>query len=286
MLLIRIVIRSLSGGWLTQRPRRARALCSALVTGVLGAGSVVGSGCATAPKHAGPGGPAIEGMGDLLVDEAPGLTRIPLKTRFAAWEVGDGASTNEGVLTYERMAHKNGHRGAWWTVDRLVDAELVRREHFLRIEDGSVALGEITEVAEDVTVVFDPPLVTVPSRLTLGEPVDQRLRMWVHPGATPDRSRRVAEGPARSTVELVGWERVTTPLGEFDAAHVRATLRANLSGSRVKNLTDLWIAPELGLIGEVRSELTTVLGIPIRENHSSWVVAERDASGASDQDDD
>jgi hypothetical protein len=174
---------------------------------------------------------------------------------------------------------ENGARGsdAWTSAQRTEyrtepgkPEAAAQRDSMIRTSDGSIALALQTNLAEDVEVVFDPPLVTVPAALVPGKSFEQTTTMTVHPIA--DLKKTQARGQVRQTISLAGNERIRTPAGEFDAIKISALFDADLGATKVKNRTEQWLVAGAGLVAERRSERTTLLGVAIRSKDEFWLL--------------
>ncbi len=167
-----------------------------------------------------------------------------------------------------------------WTIRRTLvtsekgqqHARLVREQIGEWREDGSLAVSREVNHEEGVTVVFEPALVVFPVMVEseVSRAFKQELVMTVHPIA--DETKVRAKGRVTQTVSFTASQRVRVPAGVLKASQVTSVFEASLSGTSVRNETTTWLTPGVGVVAEERSERTTLLGVPIRQNHELWLL--------------
>jgi len=150
---------------------------------------------------------------------------------------------------------------------------LARVDSLIRTADGSIAMPRQTNQAENVEVIFDPPLIVLPASLKPGVPFVQSTTMTVHPIDKPTKVR--AKGTVKQTITLEGRDRIRTPAGEFDAVKILSVFEADLGSTAVNNRTEQWLAEGAGLVAERRSERTTLVGVRIRSKDEFWLLDRR-----------
>lgn len=202
--------------------------------------------------------------------------RVERAMHYVPWEPNQ---PGPAALRIER--DEPGPPGTPWRVRRYTTSadgrESLESDYlYLVTPEGDVAVSEMIEHADRVEVVFDPPLIVMPAVLERGEARTQPTRMTVHP--LGDRSRTQNAGDAVNEIAYIENERVRTPAlhGDapaFPARHVRSTLTANLGGPQIRNVTDTWVVDGLGIVSEQRHEVTTLVGVPVRNNVQRWALA-------------
>ncbi|MGQ0627784.1 MAG: TapB family protein [Phycisphaerales bacterium] len=153
-----------------------------------------------------------------------------------------------------------------------------RSELTLRVQpDGSVALAQTIEHADEVITRFEPPMVVMPPVFRPGETLQQSFEMVVSPLDKPATVR--TRGPCLQTLSHGGLERITTPAGTFDAVHVTSrvtgTLGDGLGKASIVIQTETWYAPGVGVVAQTQSERVTVFGLPVRSQAQRWLLKDR-----------
>lgn len=226
------------------------------------------AGCAgTTTTGTSPATPAATAPAPVDMNTAPGSGR----TVYASWD------SPGKVLVIDREPAATAPGGRWRasrlsgpTMDHLTPES---DQLFERGPDGSISLAEEIDHAEQVEVVFDPPMLIVPARLEPGmAPIAQSFTMLVYP--LGDRTRTRSRGPATVEITCPGDEEVGVPGATIMARRLDSVLRADLAPARVRNETSRYFAPGPRLIAERERERTTFAGLPVRNNKSAWVVAE------------
>lgn len=139
------------------------------------------------------------------------------------------------------------------------------------LADGSLGLLEEINQIDEVEVLFDPPLIIVPSGLEPRTSRQQTLTMTVHP--LGDRSRVKARGKAEQYMAYVNDEPVAiNGQPAVRARHLTSRLTADLSPAKVTNLNEQWFVDHLGLVMESQSEQTFVFGLRTRNNVELWAL--------------
>ncbi len=244
-------------------PLAVSALCR-----VLAAGAIL----PTAWGLAGCGATLQSTDGVVLEPNQPETLAAPsrLRTGSARFRDWDASKRTLLDLTNERTD------GGWvrtrtrHTGDK---AELIAVVSLGTNDSGEVVLFERVDHEERVEIVFDPPLIEFPELLEPGVPFEQNLRLTVHP--LGDRSRTRAAGTAVSTVELLARETIRTGLGDIVAWRVLQTFTGSLTPASVQSRTEQWwrrTDDGLELVAERSEDATRVLGVPIRQASSAWVL--------------
>lgn len=156
--------------------------------------------------------------------------------------------------------------------------EPMRESKLVILDDGSIGLAEEINRIEKVEVVFDPPLIVMPQGLSAAEGAGrvQQLRMTVHP--LGDRSRVRASGPVTNTLRNMGRASVQTPAGAFESSLLVSEFTADLAPARVVNRSEQWLVPKVGMVAEVETERTTVLGVQTRLNRDHLALTAYEAA--------
>ncbi len=240
---------------------------------LIGAGGLGLGGCAAA-------NPSTEG--GLVVGSR--FEVVETKVGASAVRAADISLDVAGLLRYitigddstARLIVERGSTRPEWTVTRREskgdgdEPKLVSEQRLVLLADGSVAIAEEIVHDEGVEVVFEPPMVVMPTELREGGPFVQQLKMTVHP--LGNRKRTKASGEVESTIELVGDEQLETEAGRLETRHVRHIFVAKLKPAEVSNTTDQWYMDRIGRVAERRREQTKVMGIQIRSNQEDWVI--------------
>jgi hypothetical protein len=222
-------------------------------------------------------GPAGAALGPIRPERIS--LEVPAATEHRPWDPAAG----ERLLTVRRERLGQPGRRVW----RATVAEgaiapdlgkLSQRELVVEA-DGSVALARTDEAAERVFTLFEPAMVVLPAGLVPGARREQTLRMTVYPAGNPGTPQ--STGEARHTVEYMGDVRVRTPAGEFDARHLRTSLRVTLGPAEVSVDDDLWYADGVGLLAEDSRELVKAVGLVIRRKRERWSLVRADALAAT-----
>lgn len=71
-------------------------------------------------------------------------------------------------------------------------------------------------------------------------------------------------GVAQHDVEWLGGDLVSTPIGEFDAARLRAAMQLSLGQTVVERETTLWVTGDRGVVAEEAAERVKVFNVPVR----------------------
>lgn len=225
--------------------------------------AVIGGGCA--PQKA-PAPTAVAGAGVALADPVCRAERVVMLKDVEAVFVANGGGGRMMLRTQASAAEGE------WSVARATagsEAERAVRTELLHVQDGAVVMARTIDHGEKVETVFEPALVVMPRELARGESASQDVRMTVHPEG--ERSKRRAAGTARNEIVYVGDETMEVGGKQVAARHVRGVFTADLSGTKVRNVTDQWFVDGEGLVAETRSERTLLMGLPVRQSEESWV---------------
>lgn len=181
-----------------------------------------------------------------------------------------------------RVLREQSEPGTWtvrrWLLSATGDSErLISQQRYIVTSEG-LSLSEQFDYAERVEVVFEPPMLLIPGRMSPGDHQEQDLHMKVHPLGSRTRIR--AQGPAKSSIEYLGQEPADSADAPPSSSLVRHSLAATLGAASVNNTTDQWLlpistpsGPAWSLIAERRREQTRVLGVQTRDNREHWILA-------------
>lgn len=182
-----------------------------------------------------------------------------------------------------RVLREQSEPGVWTVRRWLLPApgateRLVNQQRYIITPEG-LFLAEQLDQSERVEVVFEPPMLLIPTLMPPGDRHEQSIHMTVHP--LGNRKRVRAQGPAKSIIEYIGQERIDGPEGPISAALIRHHLTATLGAASVDNTTDQWLLPlrdkspepAWSLVAERRTEQTRVLGLQTRDNREHWILS-------------
>jgi len=155
-----------------------------------------------------------------------------------------------------------------------------REQILVQLPDGSIALKQERNGDDNVVVAFDPPMVLFPPTIqratiegdTLAPGFTQNLYVKVHP--MKDETKIRVQGPATQNIFFEGEETVVVSGTPITATRIRRVFAPDFGTTTSVNESVEWLAPGIGVIREIRSERTKVLGVQIRNNQESWIAQE------------
>jgi len=201
-----------------------------------------------------PPGAALAGE-DLYPFEAGERTFLCLDGDAAGAEiVYSGGSTNEHDAKF------------------ALDQGAARTEYWARDEAGNIIMPVTLDHAENALTRFDPPLLIAPRMIEPGAPVEAEADMIVLDSRNLKRQRE--RGKAKRAIEYTDDQRIRTPLGEFRAKRIVVHFAADLRLADAENTTTYWLAPDLGIIAQLREEEVRILGLISTRKRSVSVLIE------------
>ena len=147
-----------------------------------------------------------------------------------------------------------------------------RTEYWARDEAGDIIMPVTIDHAENALTRFDPPLLIAPKTLQPGAPVEAEADMTVLDSRNLKRQRE--RGKAKRTIEYIDDQRIRTPLGEFRAKRIVVHFAADLRLADAENTTTYWLAPDLGIIAQLREEEVRILGLISTRKRTVFVLIE------------
>ncbi|MEO1585040.1 MAG: hypothetical protein AAFR96_10785 [Planctomycetota bacterium] len=234
---------------------RSRSVGRSLLLAAAWLAASVGLAGCTAPRitagSPAPGialGATIERAGVLTSEEA--FPRRPVTVRYERFR-GGSETADRGAVEVRFAADPEGFRVdrfAFQSTPRGSEAggsaaggappEIDRRSRFIESADGSVLLAESAGGRDDVTTVFDPPAVIAPASMRAGETAESRFV----PRSKESGGERRGNGEGLARVTYVGAQRVTTPLGTFDADLVLTELVLDFGVVKIERTQRRWVA--------------------------------------------
>jgi hypothetical protein len=174
-----------------------------------------------------------------------------------------------GEVLYEVLPRSEGEEPARIMVSAkrtnefeadLAVARGEERTEFLAVrDDGVIVMTASIEHAKNALTLFDPPLEIAPAELEPGDPFEAESSMRVVDAK--DRKSQRESGTATRTIEYVSDERIETALGEFRAARVEVTFKADLQLADAETHEIYWVVADRGVIAQRRSETVRVFGL-------------------------
>lgn len=197
--------------------------------------------------------------------------------RVLTYDPAEGKGTTQRVIVRDEPPSCHCAGRSWWvrTYKGSTTGPAQLETHLTIDVNGYIAVLEQIDRAEGVEVVFTPPLVAIPDGLRAEADgksgFTQDLRMSVHP--LGDRSKVRSEGPAHVEIRYAGDADVATGAGVFKARKVVTTFTASLGPAKVTSASDEWYVDNIGLVAEREREVTRALGVQVRDNATSWILA-------------
>lgn len=137
----------------------------------------------------------------------------------------------------------------------------------VRADDGTVTLERQRDAADGAVLVFTSPLVLAPPGLAPGE----------EPACTSgvvterEKARDNDGGRAQRTMRIASVDRVRTPMGEFEAVRVDATLAMKVPFASLHRETSTWVRIGVGPVAVRSDERILVMGVVPRNRTETRV---------------
>jgi len=230
-------------------------------------------GLAAQPGGTGPSAPGelAEALVKLATEGAKETTYQP---------AGGGDSLPAGTKLVVKRSKPPSERGTPWLVPREVVCNGVsdnsqRSDLTFVIDkaDGSLRLVSTIEAADEVFTEFRPPLLVVPSQMTVGKgaSITEPVELIVHPRGQPNKIK--SQGKGTNTLTLIGRDAVAVKGVNVESLKLIARLQVDMSPAKVLTVTESWYAVDgSGLIAERRTERVTLAGLLIRNKKQHWVI--------------
>jgi hypothetical protein len=156
----------------------------------------------------------------------------------------------------------------------------MRTEYWAHDEAGDIIMPATIDHHEQALTRFDPPLLIAPQTLESGMPIETEAGMVVVDARNPAQQRE--RGTAKRSIEYIDDQRIRTPLGEFRAKRIVVHFTADLTMADANNTTTYWLAPEEGVIAQLREEEVRILGLISNRKRSVLVLIESPGREESD----
>jgi len=233
----------------------------------LGCLAALASGCASPPA----GEQVVDDQRFVIIRSLPpgaapaGEDLYPFRAADRTFLRLDGDAAGEeivysGKLTGEHSAEFALAQGA------------ARTEYWARDEAGGIIMPVTIDHDEKALTRFDPPLLIAPKTLQPGAAVEVEADMLVLDSRNLKRQRE--HGKAKRSIEYIDDQRIRTPLGEFRAKRIVVHFVADLRLADAENTTTYWLAPDLGIIAQLREEEVRILGLISTRKRSVSVLIE------------
>lgn len=133
-----------------------------------------------------------------------------------------------------------------------------RRIEYLRVDEaGNVVITAVDDLNHQVTTLYDPPMVLVPTALAPGEAKQFTSRVTIV--RRDNRAIVRDQGEATKTITHQADQRVTTPTGEYTAHQLKVVMDTTLRLAKVHHDNTLWLTPGVGPVALEQSEQVTAL---------------------------
>lgn len=217
-------------------------------------------GCAS-PRRAGdpapePVRPAFEVLSSRAPAAADSLRADeiePLEPGSARWQRTDGSGAFEVATS--------------GTSPRFTRTDPVATRTIARAEDGTVTLERQRDAADGATLVFTAPLLLAPPRLAPGEEPSCSSGVITE----RDQARDNDGGRAQRSMRIASVDRVRTPLGEFEAVRVDATLSMKVPFASLRRESSTWVRRGTGPVAVRSDERVLVMGVVPRNRAETRV---------------
>lgn len=236
-----------------------KAACANAIRAGFAAALVLGA-CASrqdAPPSAGvPARPAFEVLSSRAPSAGDALAAgelEPLEAGSARWQRIEGGEPFEVVTE--------------GTAPRFTRTDPVATRTLARGEDGSVTLERQRDAADGAVLVFTAPLVLAPARIAPGEEPSCASGVITERDAARDNDG----GRAQRSMRIASVDRVRTPLGEFEAVRVDATLSMKVPFASLRRESSTWVRRGTGPVAVRSDERVLVMGVVPRNRSETRV---------------
>lgn len=181
--------------------------------------------------------------------------RLMPETSREGWVVRTSADGLKRGLPYKLRVTDEG-----WTLT----VKRLRRVYYRLDEEGNLVVTKKKNFIEDVVVVYHPPMVVIPARITRGARRDGQTRMVIKglDGQTVHDA-----GTNEYSVKILGRARVRTPAGVFEAYVTRMTRTVEMRLADMTMQVTRAYVPGRGKVAEAATQRVTVLGLSSEKSH-------------------
>ena len=152
----------------------------------------------------------------------------------------------------------------------VLQIEGVRTTYLQQTRDGSILITREDEFTDAVTVTYNPPLIVLPAKLIMQNPVRGKSKMTVN--SLKDGSQR-GQGSCEYQVRLMGTRPVTTQSDTYDTYVVQTHRRIKLNVASASVKTQTSYAPQHGWLGEKIIKITQPLNLfKVKQTESLAVI--------------
>ncbi len=196
----------------------------------------------------------------------------PRRSELLLFDAAHGAESSPSRV--QLRIELNERRDSLLLEQRDASDRLLQREEYVRAPQGW-ALARSTTPKRAVLTEYVPPMLQFPRALAPQEPVERNVQVLVHPLRNPSSLQQ--RGRAANRVEFVGQQTVHTAQGQaIDASLVRLTFTGVFGLARVQRVTELWLAPRLGVVALRVRERVTALGALVSAIDQALLLARQD----------
>ena len=181
----------------------------------------------------------------------------PTRATTERWApTGDGAP-------FEIRTSVSGNAGS----ERWTRSDPVTTRVLARNTAGDVTLIEQTDASDGATTRFQPPLVLAPALLRAGEECTSTSVVQTIRGNAIDNEG----GRAQRSVKLTSYDRIRTPLGEFNALRIDAVFTMKVPFASMRRETSTWVRSGDGPVAIRSVEKILVMGVVPRNRSETRV---------------
>lgn len=205
-----------------------------------------------------------------LQGEVPLSSLVELRPRQAKYRILQGPMkerTLQSTLTPPEPAEANAAQNPWQLTLESV------RTVFLQLDpQGTLLIPAEQDQTDRVFVSYEPAVGFMPAKLKMGR---------VTRGTSEMTIASLRTGEVRDTgrcdwyTDVLGQQRVRTPLGEFDAILIRGVREVKLGLATVHVVVDEAYAPGVGLVWERIDRNVRILGLLPARQVEERVLVER-----------
>ncbi|MEN0020924.1 MAG: hypothetical protein AAF747_08590 [Planctomycetota bacterium] len=210
--------------------------------------------------------PAGAASGDAMYRPGPSVKHYavfkadrPEGDRIAELRRVVSAASNQTwtVETYRREIRSSGPRAE----------ELIRTDRLVRAGDGVRLVESLNHERRKKSVFLDGGLRMVPALIepmnTYGNEVTVEIFDLDREGN--DTGKLAERGTVERFVEFTGFDVITTPAGEYNAARIETTTVYELGRANVRFVHTEWVEDNLGIVGSSVADTILVLGLPFSQ---------------------
>lgn len=199
-------------------------------------------------------------------DVMPWLFDAEARAHTARYLIVEGEHAGDHLLEVREPIELDGGGSAWKVTREAVaqgadagSGEVLNERVFAIADDRGIVLDSMVNHARGVIVEFDPKMRSMPESLEPGAPFERESDVRLPKIANPEQLRD--QGSAKMTLELLGAQRVTTPMSSFEALRSLETFITDTRFAKATRTIERWIAPDTGVVAERWSEDVKALGL-------------------------